>query len=220
MNPNEQKARKHTPTLKSYFFAGLLVWLPVLATVVLIRFMIDSLDHVLTYLPEAYQPKVLLGMNIPGFGLVFSVTVLLLTGLIATNFLGKWLVNLWEYLLSHIPFVRSVYKAVKQVLETLFSTSNDSFRRVFLVEYPRKGMWAIAFQTGNSLLPTHEDKESLKEMYTIFIPTTPNPTSGFLMMIPKEDVIELDISVDEALKLIISLGVVQPEKLPAKLINH
>lgn len=215
-NP-QKKALKGTK-LKSYFFAGLLVWLPILACVGVVQFLIALLDRTVEYLPAHYRPEVLFGVHIPGMGVVISLLVVLLTGLAATNFLGRWFVRMWEYILSHIPFVRTIYKAVKQVLETLFSTGNDSFRRVFLVQYPRPGMWAICFQTGNSKLPTDASKE-LKEMYTIFVPTTPNPTSGFLMMVPREDVIELDISVDEAVKLIISLGVVQPEQIPAKLKN-
>ena len=211
-----EKDKKKLPfssRIKSYFFTGLIVWLPVLATVLVIRFLVDMLYGVLTVLPTRYQPEVYLGTHVPGIGVCLSLFVLISTGVVTTNFLGKWLVRFGERLLSHIPVVNTIYKGIKQILETIFSNANDSFRRVFLVEYPRKGMWAIAFQTG---LTHFTEIASDEKKYTIFVPTTPNPTSGFLMMIDASEVIELDISVDEALKLIISLGVVQPDKLPKK----
>ncbi len=202
--------------IRRYVIGGLLVWIPIIVTLFVIRFLVDLLDGMMAFLPEGYQPDNLFGVHIPGLGVIFAVVVVLATGLIVTNVLGRRLVSLGEAILAKIPLVRSIYHAVKQVMETLFSSGSDSFRSVWLVEYPRKGLWSIAFQTAivSDTLTEHTDKD----MIAIFIPTTPNPTSGFLMMTPKEDAIELDMSVEEALKLVISLGVMQPntESLPKK----
>ena len=199
--------------LKKYFFAGLLIWLPIWATLVVIRFLIEVLDSSFSLLPKAYRPETLLGIHVPGLGIFLALVVILITGMFVTNVLGRSLVGLWEKLLAKIPIVRTIYNAVKQVLETIFSSSSDSFRQVLLVEYPRKGLWSVAFQTGRVC---DEVKTKITEdMITIFIPTTPNPTSGFLMLVARAEVIELDMSVDDALKMIISLGMVQPPALPA-----
>lgn len=195
-------------SIRKYLLAGLLVWLPIWVTLLVIRFVIDTLDSTLSLLPNAYQPSQLIGYDIPGVGVVVSLTVVFLTGLLATNFLGKRLVSLGERFLAKIPLVRSIYNAVKQVLETLFSSSSQAFRKVLLIEYPRKGLWSIAFQTSVANQEVHY--HAGEEMITIFVPTTPNPTSGFLMMVPQRDATELNMSVDEALKMVISLGVVQP----------
>lgn len=192
--------------------AGLLIWIPLAATFVVMKFIIELLDKTLSLLPSAYQPQQLLGYNIPGVGVLLSLFLLLLTGVLVTNFLGAKLVTLGEMILDKIPLVRSIYQAVKQVLETVFSSSSNAFRQVLLVEYPRKGLWSIAFQTGTTCDKICRHTGS--DMITIFVPTTPNPTSGFLMMIPSEDAIQLDMSVDEALKMVISLGVMQPGKNP------
>lgn len=202
----------HKHSIKSYIITGLLVWLPVLVTFLVIRFIVDLLDTTVSILPTAYQPQSLLGFNVPGLGVVLSVLIVIFTGMLMTNFLGKKLFNFWEALVDRIPLVRSIYNAVKQVATTIFSTDGQPFRSVYLVEYPRKGMWSIAFQTGSAADEIEEKVE--EEMMTIFIPTTPNPTSGFLMMVPKSEAILLKMSVDQALKLVISLGVVQPAKLP------
>ena len=198
--------------VRRYFFAGLVVWLPLWATFLVLRFLIRVMDQTVLLLPKHYQPDVLLGFHLPGLGLLIALLVLFLTGLLATNFLGRSLVGLWESFLSHIPFVRTIYMAVKQVLETLLSSSNQSFRQVLLIEYPRKGLWSIAFQTGTGT--EQIKKETGEDLLTVFVPTTPNPTSGFLIMLDKKDVIFLDMNVDDALKWIISLGVVQPNALP------
>jgi uncharacterized membrane protein len=195
-------------SIRGYFIAGLLVWLPLLATFVVLRFLIDLMDISLSLIPSAYQPEQLLGTHVPGIGLLLSLIVLFVTGIVVTNFLGRRLFNLGEAMLSRIPLVRSIYYAVKQVLETIFSTGSQSFRQVLLVEYPRKGMWSLAFQTGGH--NEHLEEHIGKDLVTIFIPTTPNPTSGFLMMLPRSDTILLDMSVDEAIKMVISLGVVKP----------
>lgn len=194
--------------LKKYFFAGLLVWLPIWATFVIVRLLIEVMDSTMSLLPKAYQPESLVGFNVPGIGLLIAIVVIFFTGALATNFLGKRLVQAWESFLAHIPFVRAIHNSVKQVVSTVLSSSNKSFRQVLLVEYPRKGLWSIAFQTSSG---ENQLTEHLQErMLTIFVPTTPNPTSGFLIMVPEKDVVKLDMSVDDALKMVISLGVIQP----------
>lgn len=194
---------------RKYLLAGLVIWLPILVTFVVLRFIVDLLDNTLALLPRAYQPEALLGMNIPGLGVILSLTLLLVTGVFATNFLGQHLMRWGESILARIPLVRSIYNAAKQVIQAILATNSQAFRKVLLIEYPRKGAWSLAFQTGTT---TQEIiQHTGEEMVSVFVPTTPNPTSGFLMMIPKRDVIELSMSIDEALKLIISLGVMQSE---------
>ena len=195
-------------SLRKYLLAGLVVWLPILATFGILRFIVDILDQTISLLPYAYQPEQLFGFKFPGFGVLLSLVLLVITGIIATNIIGQRLVTWSESLLDKIPLVRSIYNASKQVIQAIFATNSQAFRKVLLVEYPRKGIWTIAFQTGvaNTLLRKHVDGE----MVSVFIPTTPNPTGGFLLMLPKTDVIELTMSIDEALKYIISLGMMQP----------
>ena len=198
-------------SFKGYLLAGLVVWLPVLVTIGVLHFIVDLLDQTLSLLPNHYQPQYLLGMHIPGLGVVISISLLLITGIIATNFVGQRLVSWGESLLARIPLVRSIYNAVKQIVNTVLSSNDDSFRKVLLVEYPRKGLWTIAFQTSavNNAIKTQNDEE----MVSIFVPTTPNPTSGFLMMMAKNEIMELDMSIEEALKFIISLGVMQADNI-------
>lgn len=194
--------------LHKYFISGLLVWLPIVVTLVVFKFLVDLLSQSLLWLPRSLQPDVLLGMHIPGIGVILTVLVILLTGMLAANFIGSKLVALGDWIMARIPLVRTVYTGVKQVTQTLFSPGGQSFRKVLLVEYPCPGIWSIAFQTGEV---SPEIQNELQEpMVSYFVPTTPNPTSGFLMMAPRAKVIELDISVDQALKMVISLGVVQP----------
>lgn len=194
--------------LRRYLIAGLLVWLPIWATLVILKFLVDLMDNTLRLIPAQYQPDKLLGFHIPGLGLLISLGLLILTGMLVSNFIGERLVAIGEYILARIPFVRTIYSAVKKVLETLFSPSDQSFRKVLLVEYPRKGLWSIAFQTGNG---SEELNKILNtDLVSIFIPTTPNPTSGFLMIVPRSEVIELEMNIEDALKYVISLGVVQP----------
>lgn len=195
--------------IRRYLIAGLLVWLPIWVTILVFKFLIDAMDNTLALIPAEYQPDKLLGFHIPALGAIISITVLFLTGVMVSNFLGRQLVALGDFILTRIPLVRSVYTATKQVLDTIFSSKGQAFRKVLLVEYPRKGMWSIAFQTGQGSKELNASINS--ELVTIFIPTTPNPTSGFLMMVPRSDVIELEMSVDEALKFVISLGVIQPD---------
>lgn len=194
-------------SIRSYLFAGLVVWIPIIVTFTVIRALVDLLDKSIALLPKGYQPEQLIGMHLPGFGVIFSLLLLFVTGIIATNFLGQRLFRWSEAILDRIPLVRSIYSATKQVMETVFSSNSQAFRKVLLVEYPRKGMWTIAFQTGAASKEVCQ--ETGKELVTIFVPTTPNPTSGFLMMIPKSDTKALSMSIDDALKLTISLGVMQ-----------
>jgi uncharacterized membrane protein len=201
-------------SLRSYLLAGLVVWLPILATYVIMRFIVDLLDKTMALLPNAYQPEQLFGVNIPGFGVVLSLTLLLITGVIATNIFGQKLVLMSEAFLEKIPLVRTIYNAAKQMIDAVVSTNGQAFRKVLLVEYPRKGMWSIAFQTGSSTAEI--STKTGVAMVSVFIPTTPNPTSGFLMMVPKDEAIELTMTTDEALKFIISLGVMHPKVLPVK----
>lgn len=195
-----------TKTLRAYLFAGLVVWVPIVVTFVVLRFIIDLLDNTIALIPHQYQPEQLFGINIPGVGVIFSMTLLLVTGIIATNFLGQRLFSWGEALLTRIPLVSSIYNATKQVIQAIFSTNSLAFRKVMLVEYPRKGIWSLGFQTGSA--PKLSDVG--ESMITVFIPTTPNPTSGFLLLVAEQEVKEVKMSVDEALKFIISLGVMQP----------
>lgn len=202
--------------IRKYFISGLLVWLPIWITLLVIKFLVDLLSNSLLLLPPSYQPDVLLGVHIPGIGVIITLLVIFFTGLLVANYLGSRLVAFGDACMARIPLVRSIYTGVKQVTQTLFTPGGQSFRKVLLVEYPHPGTWSIAFQTGEA---TKQVKEALKEeeMLTFFIPTTPNPTSGFLMMAPKSKVIELEMTVDQALKFVISLGVVQP--LPTTIIE-
>ena len=195
--------------MKRYLIAGLLVWIPLGVTVMVINLLVGLMDQTLILLPEQYQPDALLGFHIPGLGVLLSVVVILVTGMVVANLFGRKLVSLWESFLARIPLVRTIYASVKQIMETVFSSTGQSFRKVLLVEYPRKGLWTLAFQSGT----TRGEAQSKTgiEVINIFIPTTPNPTSGFFIMVPREDVIELDMSVDDGLKMIISAGVVVPD---------
>jgi uncharacterized membrane protein len=192
--------------LRRCFMAGLLLWLPIWVTLLVIKFLVDALGNTLTH---QYQPDALFGFHIPGVGFLITLIIIFLTGVVAANFMGRSLVRGWDALINHIPLVRSVYGSVKQVSETLFTPGGQSFRKVLLVQYPHLGMWTIAFQTGDST-PEVDKAVQNHGMVSFFVPTTPNPTSGFLMMAPRDTVKELDMTVDQALKFVISLGVVQP----------
>lgn len=195
--------------LRRYFITGLLLWLPIWITLLVLKFLVDIMSNTLLLLPHRFQPDVVLGTHIPLIGVLSTVMIILLTGVFASNFLGRRLVLAANALIARIPIVNSLYKSVKQVSDTLLAPGGQSFRKVLLVEYPRAGLWSLAFQTGDG---TPEVTQALDEteMVSLFIPTTPNPTSGFLMIAPRSKVIELKMSVDQALKFIISLGVVQP----------
>lgn len=196
--------------LKRYLIAGLLVWLPLGVTIAVIKFLVDLFDRSLLLLPMQYRPEVLLGMDIPGLGILLSFLLILITGILAANLLGSKLVKIWEALLSRIPLVRSIYKAVKQIAEAVFGSGEQTFQNVFLIEYPRKGLWTLAFQTGKNISEPQR-KTGIADVVNLFVPTTPNPTSGFFIMADRSEIIKLDMEVDDALKMVISGGVVAPE---------
>lgn len=198
--------------IRKWFLSGILVWLPIVVTVYVITFLLDIFNQSLRLLPTKYQPDVILGVHIPGIGVILTLTVILVTGLLAANFIGSKLVELADSLMARIPLVRTIYLGVKQVTKTVFTPGGQSFRKVWLVEYPRRGMWTIAFQTG-VVSEKMQDWIGEDELVSIYVPTTPNPTSGFLLMVPRSDLREVSLGVDQALKLVISLGVVQPKEL-------
>lgn len=194
--------------IKRYFVTGLLIWVPLAITAWVLSLIAGIADQSLRLLPESMHPHNLLGFDVPGTGVVLTLLIILVTGLLAANFIGQRLVSWWEKLLARIPVVNSIYNSVKQVSDTLFSSSGNAFRQALLVQYPRTGSWTIAFLTGT---PGGDVVNHLKEDHvSVYVPTTPNPTSGFFLMLPKSEVIELDMDVDEALKYIISMGVVAP----------
>lgn len=194
--------------MKKYFITGLLVLVPLFITVWVLKTLVQTLDQSLLLLPVAWRPEALLGVDIPGFGVILTVAIVLSVGLIATNIFGQQLIVLWESLLVRVPVVKSIYSSVKQVSDTLFSDSGNAFRQALLIEYPRQGVWTIAFLTGT---PGGDVANHLQGEYvSVYVPTTPNPTSGFFLMLPKADVIPLEMSVDQALKYIISMGTVAP----------
>ncbi len=194
--------------LRRYFISGLLVWLPILVTIIVIKFLVDLLSTILLLLPKPYQPDALLGFHVPGIGVLLTLLVILLTGLLAANFLGRRFMAMGNAVIVRIPLVRTIYTGVQQVVQTLFKPGGQSFRNVLLVEYPRQGAWTIAFQAGE--VAPEIGQKCGEEMISVYVPTTPNPTSGFLLLVPRASVIELSMSVDQALKYVISLGVVQP----------
>jgi len=194
--------------LRRYLVAGLLVWLPLVATFFVIRLLVNWMDKSLLLLPEIYRPDSLLGFHIPGLGVLLSLLILVLTGLVAANLFGRKLVGLWERLLSRIPLVRSVYSAVKQLVETTIAGNGSSFRKVVLVEFPRRGMWTLAFLTNE--VQGVVQQATGREVISVYIPTTPNPTGGYFVLVPREDVREIDLSVDDGLKMLLSMGAVNP----------
>ena len=196
-------------TLRKYIIAGLLVWLPFAATIVIVKLLIDLMDKTILLLPPEWQPANLLGFSIPGFGVIIALSILLLTGMLAANLFGRRFVEMWERILNRIPLVRSIYSSVKQISSTIFDPSGKSFRKVVLLEYPRKGLWSIGFLTNDSMgdeLCSVDDT-----LVSVFIPTTPNPTSGFIIMTRKDEITELNMNVEEAFKFVISMGVIIPD---------
>jgi uncharacterized membrane protein len=201
--------------MKRYLIAGLLVWAPLGITIWVLHFLITTLDQTLLVLPASVQPREIFGFNIPGLGVLLSFLILLGTGAIAANFFGARLIAIWESLLGRIPVVKSIYSSVKQVSDTLLSDSGNAFRKALLVEFPHEGSYSIAFLTGT---PADAVSAQLQEEHvSVYVPTTPNPTSGYFVILPRSRVRELDMTVDEALKYVISMGVVAPRAhgLPA-----
>jgi len=203
--------------IKRYFITGLLIWVPLVITGWVLSLIISTLDQSLRLLPQSVHPENLVGFPIPGAGAVLTLAMILLTGLLAANFIGQKLVLWWEKLLTSIPVVNSVYNSVKQVSDTLFSPNGNAFRKAVLVRYPHQNSWTIAFLTGRpgGDVVNHLDGEYV----SVYVPTTPNPTSGFFLMMPTKDVVELEMTVDEALKYIISMGVVAPPPHPRVISN-
>lgn len=195
---------------KRYLIAGLLVWLPLGVTIVVIKFLVDLFDKTLLLIPSAYRPENMFGVDIPGLGLVLSLLLILVTGFFVANLLGSKIVGLWESFLSRIPLVRSIYQAVKQIAEAVLGSGDQTFEKVYLIEYPRKGLWTLAFQTS-AKVGEAQRKTELNNVVNLFVPTTPNPTSGFFIMAAKSDIKELSLDVDDALKMLISGGVVVPD---------
>lgn len=198
--------------LRRYFIAGLLVWLPVGATILVFTLLLRLTNGLLLLLPLSWRPEELLGFSIPGLGAIIALIVLVITGMLGANLLGRRLVKFYESLLERIPFVRTVYGVVKHFAEVVFSDSTTSFKKVLLIEYPRENLYSLAFQTSED--PAEVHAVTGEPIVAVFLPTTPNPTSGFMLFVPTRSVVELDMSVEEALKMIISLGVVVPDWHP------
>ena len=196
--------------MKKYFITGLLIWIPLVITIWVLKLVVDVLDQSLLLLPVSWQTEHWLGVHIPGLGAILTIVIVFLTGLFATNFFGAQLVELWHEILHRIPVVNSIYSSVKQISDTLFSSSGQAFRKALLVEWPQEGMWTIAFLTGTpgAGVAAHLPPDCV----AVYVPTTPNPTGGYFVIIARKNVIELDMSVDQALKYIISMGVVPPQK--------
>lgn len=197
--------------MRKYFIAGLVVWLPLGITLLVVRLLVDFVDQILLLAPAAWRPEALIGFRIPGLGFVVALLIVLVTGMVVANLLGRKLVAAWESVLARIPLVRTIYSAVKQVTETLLAPGGRSFRKVLLIEYPRQGVWSLAFETSGGTLGEVQERTGRKEVITAFVPTTPNPTSGYVVILPRRDAIELDMSVDEGMRMIISMGVAVPE---------
>jgi uncharacterized membrane protein len=204
--------------LRRYIVAGLLVWVPLGVTLFVLNLFVDIMDQTLLLLPPAYRPENILGFNIPGLGIVLTALVLITTGVLAANLLGRRLVSFSEGLLNRIPLVRTVYSAAKNFAEVLFTDTNQAFNKVLLIEYPRKGVYSLCFQTSTELAEIQS--RTSEDLICVFVPTTPNPTSGFILMVPMADVIELDMDVESALKMVVSLGVVVPPWVRQKHANR
>jgi uncharacterized membrane protein len=197
-------------TLRRYFVAGLLVWIPLGITLWVLKLLVDMMDQSLLLLPENLHSEALIGFHVPGLGINLTVAIVLFTGALAANFFGRKLLDLGHDVLQRIPIVRSIYGGVKQISDTLFSPEGNAFRRAVLVRYPHAGAWTVALVTGT---PQHEVADILgKDQISVFVPTTPNITAGFFLIVPRTETIELDMSVDAALKYIISMGVAEPQK--------
>lgn len=196
--------------MRKYLIAGLLVWIPLVITGWVLKLLIDTMDQTLLLLPSRFQSEALFGVHIPGLGVILTVSIVVITGVVAANFFGKKLLGLWDLVLQRIPIVRSIYGGVKQISDTLFSPEGKAFRNAVLVRYPQHDTWTVALLTGE---PQHEVTDHLgHEYYAVFVPTTPNITAGFFLLVKRTEVIELEMTVDEALKYIISMGVAEPPR--------
>jgi len=198
--------------LRRYLMAGLLIWIPVGVTILVFKVLLDLMDRVLFLVPVAYRPETLLGFRLPGLGAILALLVLLVTGMLAANLLGKQLVVWYEALLGRIPLVRSVYGGVKNFAAVVLTGGGESFKKVLLIQYPSRGIYRIALQTSEAAAEIRSVTQ--QDLVTVFVPTTPNVTSGFTAFVPRADVLELAMSVEDALKLVLSLGVVVPQWHP------
>lgn len=216
--PTSKTAHKHKSLLhrlRNYFITGLVVAAPIGITIYLAVAFIDSIDGLVTPLiPERYNPESYLPFGLPGLGVVIAVVFLTLLGAVATNFFGRTLLSMGESLLDRMPIIRSIYSTLKQIFETVASTNSGSFKDVVLVEYPRKDIWAIAFVTSETKGEIQD--RTIEDVVNVFLPTTPNPTSGFLLFVPKKDLVYLNMTVDDGMKYIISAGLVVPPRRPPK----
>ncbi len=210
-HPAPKRARVGVwPRLRGYFFAGMLVTAPIAITVYVCLLLIRFVDEqVFALMPPQYNPETYLPFSVPGIGVVLMIVILTLIGAIAAGFIGKMLLRLSDRLLNRVPVIRSVYSVAKQIVETVVSNKSVAFREVVLIEYPRKGIWTIGFLTGRAIEPI-ADKVGQRELVNVFVPTTPNPTSGFLLFVPESDIQRLPISVEDGIKLVISAGIVLP----------
>jgi uncharacterized membrane protein len=203
-----QKLSKRSVSLRRLLVAGTLVWLPIIATVWVVSFFVTLMDRTLLLLPQSYQPDALFGFHVPGLGVIFAFVVVLLTGLLVTNLIGRQLVGYWEDLMQRIPLVRSVYGGVRSFTESVLSSSN-SFRQVVAVEYPRPGIWSIGFVTAEDV--SEVSRRTGQHVKCVFVSTAPNPTSGFIILVPQDQLLPLEMSIDAAMKMIVTCGVVLPE---------
>ena len=197
-------------TLRRYFVAGLLVWIPLVITLWVLKLIVDVMDQSLLLLPEQFRSDALFGFHLPGLGLILTTVIVLLTGALAANFFGRRLLDIGHAILGRIPIVRSIYGGVKQISDTLFSPEGKAFRRAVLVRYPHQGAWTVALVTGT---PENELADILgRDQISVFVPTTPNITAGFFLVVPRSETVEIEMTVDEALKYIISMGVAEPPR--------
>jgi len=194
--------------VRKYLIAGLLIWIPLVITLWVLKLIVETLDQSLLLLPDEWQTEHFLGVHVPGLGVILTLVIVFVSGVFATNFFGARFILLWNAVLRRIPVVNSIYSSVKQISDTLFSSTGQAFRKALLVQWPRQGAWTIAFLTG---VPGGDVVNHISGDYvSIYVPTTPNPTGGYFVMLPRSEVIELDMTVDDALKYIISMGVVSP----------
>ena len=204
---------KYLNRLRNYFISGLLFWIPLILSVIVIKSFLELINGLI---PEQYLPEAIFNLDttIPGSGIILVLIIILITGVLVTNILGRKLVALWEKILNKIPGFRNIYNILKKVSDTVFNTKAESFKKAFLIQYPSKGIWVIAFQSGDY----KGEAESIigEEIMNLFVPTTPNPTSGFFVLMAKKDAFELDMSVEAAFNLVISAGVVTPNSVKIK----
>ena len=202
--------------LKKYLITGVLVWLPIVVTVWVLTYIINASDQLINLIPSRWRPENYTGFKIPGLGVIVAVVVLFVTGVFAANVLGRKILEGWDSLLGRIPVVKSIYSSVKKVSESLLSDNGRSFKTPVLVPFPQPDIWTIAFVSGSIPAVVQKSLSETEEYVSVYVPTTPNPTGGYYIMVKQSDIRELDMSVDDALKYVISLGMVMPDDLPLK----